>query len=665
YRLGERSVDVLRDLNFRVEEGEFTAIQGPSGSGKSTLFYILGGLLRAQSGRLLLDGEDITNYSRDQLALLRNAKIGFVFQQFHLLPGATVLENILLPCRYPLESARITSENVARARELAQELGIFEHLEHKPNQLSGGQQQRVAIARALMKDSKLILADEPTGALDSKSAAQTLEILSQLNRRGKTVLIITHDNEVAAQCRRVLHMRDGVLVTNADTALRALPASPVSSVAPPATVRNTGRLHSLGALVQLMRASLPTAVENILRSRVKSLLTMLGVIIGVAAVLAMTTLGNFAKSRILESYESLGVNKMGIGGYSNWNMRASDKVGIVFRFFDVGRDINPLPQIFPEIHLLSPMNEAWGVSAFFGGASLREDVRLQGANEQYFAISNRALAKGIPFTFLHVQNRNAVCVIGSDIQARLFKSVEPVGKFVNISMDQDTSFPCRVLGVMAPRVSNNEWEKPNSLILVPHTFLQTFKSDGYHQIALQAYPGTDIEKAGKKIKAYFEQKYGKSGRFWVDSDSALIDQMKRFLNIFSLLLGSIAGLSLLVGGIGINNMMLVSISERLREIGLRKALGATDRSLRYQIITESMCLCLVAGVMGIVGGFVVYEGLIYGVSFLVPKVKFAWVFEPWAILLSALSMVVVGVASGFVPAVKAQKLEVIEALRSE
>jgi len=580
-----------------------------------------------------------------------------------LLPGATVLENILLPARYPLESAKVTAADIEKAHALAKELGIGELTQRRPNELSGGQQQRVAIARALMKDVKLVLADEPTGSLDSRAAAQTMELLRELNRRGRTILLITHDNEIGQACPRLLRMRDGKIVEDSKkptdiTTTGVHDQEPSIAVAPPDTPGLRGKLR-------LFRSVLPAAASNLVRNRVKSLLTMLGVVIGVAAVLAMTTLGNFTKAKILESYESLGVNRLGIRGNQNWRLRASDVVTVSFRYFDMDKDIKPLPKIFPEIYLYSPIiSSGWRISANYGGVSIQDGLSVLGVSDQYFPISDTRIAQGRALHALDVENRLSVCVIGAQIAQRLFPTRSPVGEVLTVVYNESKLLPCRVTGVAVSKRTNKERNQPDMQIIFPYTYLQAY-DPWLDEFVVQAVPGTDIERSSKAIKNYFEQKYGKSGRFSVDSDAALVDQMKRFLNLFTILLASIAGLSLVVGGIGINNMMLVSISERLREFGLRKALGATDRSLRLQILGESMLLCLTAGVIGVVSGFIAYEGLIYGVSKLMPKVKFEWVFEPWAVSLSAISMFVVGMVSGLVPALRAEKLDVIEALRSE
>lgn len=653
---------IFKSFSLTLNQGEFLVIKGPSGSGKSTLLYLLAGLLNIQSGSLSIKGKKLSSLSDLDKSFLRNREIGFIFQQFHLLSKATVLDNICLPIFYPIErKGGHTSESRERAISLARELGIGHRLNYLPNQLSGGQQQRVAIARALINNPDLILADEPTGNLDSQSTQQIMNILSELHKRGKTIVLITHDNQVARFASRVCSLKDGRIVEEETT------AQPEKEEIPPFEVENGGATSVELGLVRGVLRILPLALSNAFRNKARSFLTMLGIAVGVAAVCSMITLGNFTERRILQGYDDLGVNTLMFRGFPNWRLRATDEVSVKFKFFNWERDLVPLKKIFPDIQLLSPMMTS-RISVTFSGQTIESEARMIGISEDGLRVLNRRMISGREINWFHVEKRSSVCVIGFDIGQRLFPNLSPLNQVIHISRD-DTSLACRVIGVLESKTSNKEWNKPNFQVFVPFpVFRATSRSEWmFHinQVAIKLYPQADIEKVGQAIRKFFELKYGKTGRFRIGSDSILIAQMKKFLNLFAILLVSIALVCLTVGGIGITNMMLVSVSERLKEIGIRKVSGATHSSIRYQFLLESLFLCAIAGFVGILMGIAAYQMAIYGASRLIQKLEFEWVFEPFALLISLVSILAVGILSGLLPAIKAEKLQVIDALRSE
>ncbi|HHT06555.1 MAG TPA: ABC transporter ATP-binding protein [Hydrogenispora sp.] len=209
YQMGPVRVEALKDASFQIEEGEFVAIIGPSGSGKSTLMHILGCLDQPTAGRYFLEGQDVSAVSDDKLAEIRNKKIGFVFQQFNLLPKATILQNVCVPLIYG--GIRGRRRQLKLAEQALEMVGLGNRVHHRPNEISGGQKQRVAIARALINNPSLILADEPTGNLDTKTGKEIMNIFRQLNKEGHTIIMVTHDQEIADQARRVIQIRDGLV----------------------------------------------------------------------------------------------------------------------------------------------------------------------------------------------------------------------------------------------------------------------------------------------------------------------------------------------------------------------------------------------------------------------------------------------------------------------
>jgi macrolide transport system ATP-binding/permease protein len=660
YREGSQEIPVLQNINLTVRRGEMIALQGPSGSGKSTLFYILGGLLRPTSGTVIVANCDLSDCDDKELASFRSKHLGFVFQQFHLLPRASVIDNILLPALYSGLPRKPITE---RAQELARRLDLGDRMDHYPNQLSGGQQQRVAIARALLLDADIILADEPTGNLDSQRGAQVLEVLHDLNRQGKTIVIITHDPEVASQCHRQISIRDGLIDkdSSSDGPAESQPVKALPVQKPAAT-------KTIGLASEWILA-LPTAWANLGRNKVKSLLTMLGITLGTAAVLAVITLGEFTKRRILDGYETLGVNRINFWGDRNWRDTKTDPGIVPFSGLTWQHDLQPLRTRFPEIAKMSPVMDSWKASVIYGGRTATDQaMKVLGVGDEYLDIANGAIAYGKSFSTFNVEERDPVCVIGNAIPRSLGEDRSILGKVISVTINQNSAFPCRVIGVLKDHSGNTETFQPNQHILVPFTYYQILADRWSSQIrgvALKMNRSEDIDGFGKQLKKYFQLKYGNSAEFRVDSDSTLVSQMKRFLSIFSLLLTGIALLSLLVGGIGIYNMMMVSIAERIREIGLRKAVGASSRSIRTQVFAESILLSVLAGAIGIIFGFGACAGLMYAATKIIPNLKFEWVFDLSALTFSLIAVAITGILSGLAPALKAEKLQVIEALRSE
>ena len=655
YGSGENAVEVLKGVDLQVNAGDMVSIRGPSGSGKSTLLSIMGCLLTPQSGTYSIAGYNVGKSSPDEVTHIRGREIGFIFQQFHLVPRASVLENILLPTKFLALSSGEKKEVYDRAIALGNRLGLGDRLHHLPNELSGGQQQRVAIARSLINKPKIILADEPTGNLDEANSAEIMSILKELHKDGQTIIIITHDPDIAAQCERNINMRDGVILEPEEK--KEITASDADEVVP------TFPKPSILSVLPLLLAQ---TWFDLKRNKMRSLLTMLGVTIGIASVLAMTTLGDFAKTKILSGYEAMGVNKLVMQGWPNWRLEATEEVPATFRQFHIENDIKPIKRIFPEVRYVSPVMNAWEKKATFAGRE--QSASIVGVGPDYFAISNRELLLGKSFGRTQTDFKHGVCVLGYKVAKELFDYRNPLGKIINIADSGDSSFNCRIIGVMKSQQSNKEWVKPDEQILLPYTYLQNFVNNWearIRDVAMKVEEGANVSDTGLKIKAYLHQKYGASGHFSVNADDVMVAQVKRFLNIFAVLLAVISLVSLLVGGIGIANMMLVSVTERYREIGLRKALGAPERVIKMQFLLEAVVLCCIAGIIGLCLGFTIYEAVIYGAARFIDGMEFVWILEPAPFVFSFLCIFVVGVASGIIPAIRAQNMEIVEALRRE
>lgn len=670
YKSANTSVPVLHNINLKIPTGKMVAIQGRSGSGKSTLLYLMGGTLRIQDGTIEIDQQNLSKMNGLKRAYFRSNTIGFIFQQFHLLALATVKENILLPLTYPIENGLkrkvVLEQHQDWFQKLVERTEIVDILSRYPQELSGGQQQRVAIARALIKNPQIILADEPTGNLDSQTSKEIMSVFQDLNQLGKTVVIVTHDAEMASQCNYIYRLSDGQIVEeihNNNDQNQGRPKEEISI-----SNKSSSYSSSSSSKITSLTNLLFVVFENLNRKKLRTFLTMLGVSVGIAAMLSMVTLGLHAKKKQLESYVDLGVNVLMFWGGSNWRLKATDVVPMMFNAFDEKSDLVPIKRIFPEIKWLSPQLMSWGSSLEFAGKSIDNETKVLGLSYEGLNIIKRKLQKGTYFNQFHQENKAAVCLIGSDIATKLFSDIDPIGRLLNIRSDR-TTFPCKIKGVLAPHRSNKDWNKPNLHVIMPYTSLMVYArnywSTQIHEVLIEVDNDTDVNLFGKKLRAYFENKYGRSGEFGFATDGELISQMEKFLNLFTLVLGGVAAMSLAVGGIGVANMMMVSVGERFREIGIRKALGASDSSIRSQLLLETLFICVVAGLIGIAMGFVAYEGIIWAATKLDNKLKFEWLIEWSALLLSFFSIAAVGILSGIAPSIKAEKLQIIEALRSE
>ncbi len=648
---------VLKNINLSINRGDFVSILGPSGSGKSTLFHILGLLLRPTEGHVFFHGIDTKNFSPDMHAFLRNRHIGFIFQDFHLLPHATALDNICLAARYPSEISPAIVNPRRKAYTIAERLGIEHILDLYPTQLSGGQQQRVSIARALMHDVDIILADEPTGKLDQKNARAVVTIFEELHQEGKTIIMITHDLAIAHHAYRSIELIDGTIhATHTLKKPHYVPDFiPARTFLPP-------RLP----FHKCLQALFPEALAHIMRNRMKSFLMMLGIIIGSASLIVMLTLGRYTSRKIIQSYEILGSNKIRVYGYPNQNQVATDQAPLVFRSFQVDKDITPLKKKFTDIKRITPMLRSVFKNAAAGGKIIGENrVALMGIGPDYPYITQRKILLGHHLTEFHIENKSPVCVVGFSIAKQLFAHENPLGKLIEVTDNSTLRVPCRIIGVMQSIEKIESTNPPNYHVLVPYTYAIATSTQQWHsmihEIILQINPKT-VSSFHERLHKHFTTRYGNSGTFNIGNDSELISQMKRFIMMFAIFLTSSAIISLCVGGIGIHNMMLVSIAERIREFGIRKALGATDQSIKLQILIETMSLCSFAGFLGFLLGFFIYEACILLATYFVPELTFEWIIEPSAVAFSCFAICTVGIISGLLPALKTKKLNVTEAL---
>ncbi|MCE9650404.1 MAG: MacB family efflux pump subunit [Parvibaculum sp.] len=631
YVTGEAEVRALDDVSLTIHAGEFVAIMGQSGSGKSTLMNILGCLDRPTSGHYLVDGVDVANLSSDELAALRRDGFGFVFQRYNLLPTMTATENVELPAIY---AGKPHTQRLERAKMLIARLGLGGRGEHKPTQLSGGQQQRVSIARALMNDAPIILADEPTGALDSQSGAEVLALLAQLNAEGRTVLLITHDASVAEHARRLIRLADGRVLDDVENA-----------PSPPAPAREAA---AAADPVSFFRGDLGEAVKMAFRSLrmniFRTALTLLGVVIGVGAVVAMLAIGNGSKANVLERISAMGTNLLMIRPGAP-GIRSSGDIATLKP--DDATAISALANVDAAVP-----ERSTSVTVRYGNIDYRTQVT--GTWPAYPVVRDWNVSNGGFFTKADVDGYAPVIVIGQTIAGNLFPDGDnPVGKYILVQ-----NVPFEVVGIMEAKGSSSFGGDQDDVAFVPLStgYMRLFGKQYVSTVSVKVTNSDSIDETQDKITSLLTTRH-RTQDFQVRNTASILETATETQNTLTILLGSVAAISLIVGGIGVMNIMLVSVTERTREIGIRMATGARQTDIMLQFNTEALVVCGVGGLIGVIGGLGTAAvcgafGLPIAYSATPPLFAFSCAF-------------LTGLLFGYLPARKAASLDPVVALASE
>lgn len=634
-------VDVLRGVDLSIHSGEFVAIVGASGSGKSTLMNILGCLDRPTAGDYLFAGENVAHLDSDALAWLRREAFGFVFQGYHLIPSASAQENVEMPAIYAGISA---AERHARARALLTRLGLADRTGNRPHQLSGGQQQRVSIARALMNGGHIILADEPTGALDSHSGAEVMRLLDELASQGHVVILITHDRDVAARANRIIEIRDGLIISDSADSTRHRPASADSATLQAVDLRQ--RLAEGAEHNGAWKAELLDAVQAAWRvmwiNRFRTALTLLGIIIGVASVVVMLAVGEGSKRQVMAQMGAFGSNILYLSG-SSPNPRTP--LGIVTL-----NDVAALATL-PQIKRIMPVN---GSDAGIRYGNLDYLAYVGGNDVNFPQIFNWPVVEGSYFTEADERAGATVAVIGHRIREKLFKQVSPIGQYILIE-----NVPFQVIGVLAEKGSSSGNKDSDDRVAIPYTAasVRLFGTYNPEYVVIAAADARKVREAEHAIDQLMLRLHNGKRDYQLTNNAAMIQAEAHTQNTLSLMLGSIAAISLLVGGIGVMNIMLMTVRERTREIGIRMATGARQRDILRQFLTEALMLSVVGGLCGI--------GLALLVGGVLMLAKVAVQFSLVAVLGAFGCALVTGVVFGFMPARKAARLDPVKALTSE
>jgi macrolide transport system ATP-binding/permease protein len=644
-------VEVLRGISLSIHAGEFVAIVGASGSGKSTLMNLLGCLDRPTSGEYLFAGLDVAGLGADALAWLRREAFGFVFQGYHLIPTESARENVEMPAIY---AGLPDAERAARAISLLQRLGLGDRLDHRPSQLSGGQQQRVSIARALMNGGRIILADEPTGALDSRSGEEVMALLNALADAGHTILLITHDREVAAQARRIIEVRDGQVVADSQAA-----ASGETSVSPsivnatPAATSLLGSPQQLVAAMQQGSSARPVFWSDLREAcraawrvmtinRFRTALTLLGIVIGVAAVIVMLAVGNGAKRNILSQISMFGSKNLYLEPQGESALQNGGRISL--------DDVAAVREI-PNVLAAMPYLEGF-YTARYDNRDFRTEIG--GVTVEFPLTINWNVARGSFFNTTDENSMAKVVLLGTSVKKALFPDeVDPLGKYVLLN-----NIPFQVIGLLAEKGAGRGQQDEDNRVVIPYSTAssQIFGSPYPNWVAITLDDPALMHETEQAVDQLMMARHHIKDYRLFNAASFIKGQAKAS-DTMSLLLGLIAVVSLLVGGIGIMNIMLMTVRERTREIGIRMATGARQRDIMRQFLTEAMLVSLVGGAVGVV------LGLLIGAVLVVAGVPI--IFSISAILGAFGSAMLAGLIFGYTPAKKAAQLDPVVALASE
>jgi macrolide transport system ATP-binding/permease protein len=628
FRNGEIATQVLHGIDLEIYPGEFVAIMGQSGSGKSTLMNILGCLDRATSGDYFFNGRNINELGTDDLAQLRREAFGFVFQSYNLLAGATASENVEMPATYSGLSPELRH---ARAAELLSSLGLQERLHHRPNQLSGGQQQRVSIARALMNGGQIILADEPTGALDSHSGKEVMRLLKELSAQGHTIILITHDAEVAHHAQRLIEIRDGEIIADAG------PRIPVQPLPEKSVLRGESTVRS-----ELFEAT-KTAFRSLHSNVFRTVLTLLGIVIGVASVITLMAIGDGAKKSVVESISAMGSNLLLVRPGGPTQRFRWDSVTLVPEDVDAIATLPNIAAALPELNGQFTLR--------YGNVDHTTEVNATAA--QFPTARKWDVAQGTFFSEEDDKNYATVVVLGKTVATKLFAQQDPVGEFIIIN-----NVLFQVIGVMSERGADPGGQDQDDKVFVPFKTgsLRVVGQRYLRNITISVDDEKNMAAVQTRVHALLMERHGTED-FQIRSMSSLIDMVSETQNTMTILLGSIAAISLLVGGIGVMNIMLVSVTERTREIGIRMATGARTRHIMQQFLIEALVVSALGGVLGVALGL--------GVAMLVGYLGTTVAYSLSPIVMAFSCAFLTGLLFGYLPARKAARLDPVTALATE
>lgn len=637
FKAGEQTIRVLHDIDLTINQGEMVAIIGQSGSGKSTLMNILGCLDQATAGEYKVYGQLVSRLDADELAKLRREHFGFIFQRYHLLGDINARDNVSVPAVYAGMDGQTRSE---RAEKLLADLGLADKVNNRPNQLSGGQQQRVSIARALMNGGDIILADEPTGALDSKSGEDVMKILYELNAQGHTIIMVTHDPGLAAQAERVIELKDGYVI--ADYKNDNYKPNHVQ----PAPILDNNRKSVFSSFIDRLFEAFKMSLLAMRAHKMRTLLTMLGIIIGIASVVSVVGLGKGSQAQILSNISALGTNTITVrDGYPYGDPRR--------RYNDDNLTPQDAQAVADQPYVVS-VSPQLDTNVDVRYRNIQEAASISGVGEDYLSVSGETLSQGQGFNEQSILRRTQDIIIDDNAKKTFFPDNDnPIGEVVLIG-----SVPGRVIGILEPNTSGFGGSVDTPTLYMPYTTMMSRIIGGSNIDSFVALIDNNISSSAAEsaISQLMESRHG-TDDFRIRNSDSIRQTIESTTTALTLLISSIAIISLVVGGIGVMNIMLVSVTERTNEIGVRMAVGARQSDIMQQFLIEAILVCVLGGLIGI--------GMAFAIGELINRVggdSFQVIYSPTSIIAAFVCSTLIGVVFGFLPARNAAKLDPVEAL---
>lgn len=663
FAAGEQTIRILHGIDLTIYQGEMVAIIGQSGSGKSTLMNILGCLDKATAGEYLIFGKSVKQLDADELAKLRREHFGFIFQRYHLLGDIDARDNVAVPAVYAGMDNKVRAQ---RAEQLLTDLGLGDKVHNRPSQLSGGQQQRVSVARALMNGGDVILADEPTGALDSKSGKDVLQILNNLNAQGHTVIMVTHDPSIAEQAERVIELKDGHVIadyrnehfkrsnssereiSDIDTPDKATsaPVTTTEALSSPSSALHKKQKSRFGSLIDRLSEAFRMSILAMRAHKMRTLLTMLGIIIGIASVVSVVGLGQGSQQQILSNISSLGTNTITvIDGYPYGDPRR--------RYNDDNLTPDDAKAVADQPYVVS-VSPQLDTSASVRYRNVQESASISGVGSGYLEVTGEKLALGQGFDEQSISLRMQDVIIDDNAKGTFFSDLEnPIGEVLLIG-----NVPGRVIGVLEPKDNAFSRSSDSPTIYMPYTTMMSriVGGENIDRFVVLIDNQISTSAAESAISELIEGRHG-ADDFRTQNSDSIRQTIESTTNTMTLLISSIAIISLVVGGIGVMNIMLVSVTERTNEIGVRMAVGARQSDIMQQFLIEAVLVCILGGGLGVLLAFLIGEGINS-----IGSDSFSVIYSPTSIIAAFACSTLIGVVFGFLPARNAAKLNPVEAL---